>query len=80
MNYTTIRITKKTHNIIKNLAKLSNLSLNSIVDKSVQYFGEKYFWDECQKAYTKLYNDKKLSNHEAEERKDWEATLLDDID
>jgi hypothetical protein len=80
MNYTTIRISKPTHQLIKNIAKDSKLSLHVVIDKSVRFFAEKHFWEECQKAYSALHDNKKEWSREIEERKLWESTLLDDIE
>jgi hypothetical protein len=79
MDYTTIRVSTRTHKLIKNLAKTAKLPQQAIVAQSIEYYAEKKFWEECDKSYQNLKKNNNLSD-EMKERRSWENTLSDDID
>jgi len=75
MNYTTIKIPEITHNLIKDLCMLSNLSQQKLIYNSLQEYKKKLFWEQSNYAYSKLNN-----TNENDDLSLYENTLLDGIE
>ncbi len=75
MNYTTIKIPELTHNLIKDLCVLSNLSQQKLIYNSLQEYKKKLFWEQCNAAYSKQKN-----TNEGDDSHLYENTLLDGIE
>ena len=79
METTTIRINKDTHNLLKEISKSNNISLNDlIIDMSSEY-QKKIFWSNVNESYKKLQQNKETWNEVIKERKVWEQSLGDNL-
>ncbi|MFH1194137.1 MAG: toxin-antitoxin system protein [bacterium] len=78
MSTSTIRINKRTHNLLHEIKSLSGQSMQEIVEKALTAYKEKHFWDEVNQAYCKLKNTSGLVK-EKEERELWDVTLSDGL-
>jgi len=67
------------HRLLNNLAKQQKKTLVDLLDEAVKAYERKLFWDECDRAYEKLWADPKAAAAEIAERKRWDNTLLDGL-
>lgn len=74
---TQLRIDETTHTVIKNLAKESGESMQSIVDKAVERYKRELFFESLNEDFKRLRESETDWNAELEERRLWEKTLLD---
>ena len=52
----------------------------AILERAVDEYAEKLFWDTVDAAYEKLQADPEAWGEDLQERSAWEATLLDGIE
>jgi predicted transcriptional regulator len=77
MSSTTIRISKESSTILKEIAALENKSLQAVLDTAIEEYRRHRFLQEANKAYLLLKESPKHWKMEQEERKQWETTLSD---
>lgn len=75
-----VRIKDSTHKILRELAELSNESLQAILIKAVEQYRRQKLFEEANSAYATLRSDPKAWKEELEERVLWDATLMDDLE
>ena len=80
MATTMVRVDEKTHDTIKNLASEAGLPMSLVVRSAIQDYERKRFFEEMNAAYEALRADPQAWAEELEERRAWEATLMDGID
>lgn len=80
MASTTIRVSQKTHRDLQELADESGESLTSIVDKAIEAYRRQRMLEETNAFYAELRQDPKRWAEEMEERRLWEATLMDGLE
>jgi predicted CopG family antitoxin len=72
----TIRITDKTYKILKEIKTTSGESMQSIIEKALENYKEKQFWNEVNQAFKSLKKSPDWSE-ELEERELWSNTTSD---
>ena len=77
MSTSTIRISKESSTILKELAARENKSLQAVLDAAIEEYRRHRFLQEANKAYGLLKENQKQWKREQDERKQWETTLLD---
>lgn len=75
MSYTTIKIPKSTHQIIKELTLLSELPQQQLIYNSLQEYKKKLFWEQCNSAYSKLNN-----GEDSDSNSLYDNTLMDGLE
>jgi predicted CopG family antitoxin len=75
----TVRIKPETHAKLKDMAKSMGQSMPDVLDEAVEALRRKRFWEETNRVYAALRKDPKAWKAMLEERKEWEATLGDDL-
>jgi DNA-binding transcriptional regulator YhcF (GntR family) len=74
---TTIRVSTKTYQVLKELAEQENVNMTKMVDKAVEKLKKEKFFNEMNTAYTTLQQNPKQWKEEQDERKQWSNTLGD---
>ena len=77
MSSSTVRISKESSNILREIATQEKKSLQTILDAAIEDYRRHRFLQEANKAYSVLKENPKNWKVELEERKQWEATLFD---
>ncbi len=77
MSSSTVRISKESSNILREIATQEKKSLQTILDAAIEDYRRHRFLQEANKAYSVLKENPKNWKVEMEERKQWEATLFD---
>ena len=77
---TQLRVNETIHNVIKNLARESGESMQSIVEKAVARYKRELFLESLNQDFRQLRDDKKAWKTELEERRLWENALLDGVE
>ena len=76
---TTIRISRKTHDILKDLSRQQTLSMQSVLDAALEKYRQNIRLSQLHADYAALRNNKKAWNEELKERSHWENTLSDGL-
>ena len=76
----TVRITKTSHDTLKQLAERSGRPMQDLLDEAVEELRRKQFFEELNAAYARLKSDPKRWKEELTERAAWEATLRDALE
>jgi hypothetical protein len=76
----TVRITKTSHDTLKQLADRSGRPMQDLLDEAVEELRRKQFFEELNAAYARLKSDPKQWKEELAERAAWEATLRDGLE
>lgn len=76
----TTRITDNTKNILKALSLKTGKSMIDILEKSVEIYKRKIFFEECNKAYAELKSNPIAWKEELEERRLSDNTLADGLE
>ncbi|MBI5602107.1 MAG: toxin-antitoxin system protein [Deltaproteobacteria bacterium] len=73
----TIRISKESSNILREIATQEKKSLQTILDAAIEDYRRHRFLQEANKAYSVLKENPKTWEAELGERKRWDPTLSD---
>ena len=80
MSSTTVRISGKARDTLRELAARAGEPMQSILEKAIEHYRRERFFDEADAAYRALRNDPEAWQEELAERQLWEATLKDGLD
>lgn len=76
----TVRVSSKARKALRELSRKSGESMQAIIDEAIEAYRRKRFFEEFDAAVRKLQEDPKAWQEELEERKLWEATLMDGLE
>ena len=77
MSGSTVRISKRSADILKKIAKKQGQSLQQVLDEAVEEHRRVLILKEANSAYARLKNDPELWDEEELERDLWSAALID---
>ena len=77
MSSSTVRISKGSSTILRDIAAQERKSLQTVLDAAIETYRRHRFLQEANKAYSVLRENPKNWKVELEERKLWETTLSD---
>lgn len=77
MSSSTVRISKESSTILREIAAQERKSLQTVLDAAIEEYRRRRFLQEANRAYSVLKENPKNWKVELEERKQWEATLSD---
>ncbi|MBI4766972.1 MAG: toxin-antitoxin system protein [Deltaproteobacteria bacterium] len=77
MPSSTIRISKESGNILREIAARERKSLQAVLDEAIEEYRRRRFLQEANKAYLMLKENSQNWKKEQEERKKWGDTLSD---
>ena len=77
---TTIRVTKQLYQTVKLLAKQENENIQRLLERAVNEYKRKKFFEEMDSAFQRLEADGSAWQEELKEREAWERTLKDDLE
>lgn len=80
MASTSVRISKQTHDALKDLAAREHRSLGDVLDEAIAQYRERQFWQDTREAYTRLREDPDAWQAYKDELAEWDATLMDGLD
>jgi hypothetical protein len=80
MSAPTVRISKESHEILKQLADQTGQSMMDALDKAVDAYRRKVFFERLNAGYAELRADPTAWAEHLAERKSWDATLMDGLD
>lgn len=75
-----LRISKETHELLRELARQEDASMQGVLDKALAEYQKNRFFDSLDTAFGALKANPKSSKEDEYERSVWANTLLDDID
>lgn len=79
MDTTTIRVSYKTRNTLRELTQASGLPMQQIVEQAIEQYQRQYFLEASNKAYAELRANQNDWQAMLAEREAWDATLLDGL-
>ena len=74
-----IRLNEESDQQLDEIAKETGETKQDLMKAAVALLARKYFFEKANKAFAELRKDKKAWQEELEERKLWDATLLDGL-
>lgn len=77
---TSIRVSRQTHEKLKEIADKEHRALGEIVDEAIAQYRERQFWQDARKAYTRLREDPDEWQAYKDELAAWDATLMDGLE
>ena len=80
MSTTTIRVSEQTHEALRALSASTGEPMARLVERAVEHLRAQEFFTQLDDAYDRLRANPADLESELEERKAWEATLMDGID
>ena len=80
MSAPTIRISEASHQPLKELAEQTGQTMMDVLDKAVDAYRRKLFFEQLNAGYAELRADPKAWAEHLAERKLWDATLMDGLD
>ena len=78
-NTSTVRVSSRTRNILRDLATRTGESMQALLDRAIEEYRRKRFLEEANAAFSVLRESPEEWKAEIEERKTWDATLADDL-
>jgi predicted transcriptional regulator len=80
MESQTIRISKKTHQTLRQLADEAGTSMTAILDEAVSEYQRKKYWEEYNAGYAALRADPEKWADYQKEIEAWDVTLTDGLE
>jgi hypothetical protein len=80
MESQTIRISKKTHQTLRQLADEAGTSMTAILDEAVRELQRKKYWEEYNAGYAALRSDPEKWADYQKEIEAWDVTLADGLE
>jgi hypothetical protein len=80
MESLTIRVSRSTHEILRELADKSNETMTAIVDKAVQELQRKRFWEDFNASCAAVQASPEAWADLQQEDRAWESTLADGLE
>jgi predicted transcriptional regulator len=80
MASSTVRVSEATRATLRELASQTGLSMQEVLDRAVDEYRRRSFFEALNRAFTALRNDPQAWAEELEERKAWEGTLADGLE
>jgi hypothetical protein len=80
MPSTTVRIDRQSYASLQELASSAGETMQSILERAIKEYQAKRFWEEMDSAYRSLQADPAAWKEECNERRIWDATLMDGLD
>lgn len=80
MSTPTIAISETSQQILRELAEQTGQSMTDVLDKALDTYRRKLFFEQLNAGYAALRADPQAWAEELEERKLWDATLMDGLD
>ena len=80
MSAPTVRISEASHRILKELADQTGQTMMEVLDKALDAYRRKVFFEGLRADFAALKADPKAWAEEQEERKVWEATRMDGLE
>ncbi len=74
---TTVRIGPETHKVLKELSRRTGVPARVVLRNAIEAYRRKCFLEEANRAYAALKKNRKAWREEREERRAWDAALLD---
>jgi predicted transcriptional regulator len=76
----TIRVSRSTHELLRDLADKSNATITAVVDEAVRDLQRKRFWEDFNAACAALQADPAARADLQREDETWEATVADGLE
>jgi hypothetical protein len=80
MSAPTVRISEASHELLKELAVQTGQTEMDVLDKALDAYRRKLFFEKLNAGYAELRADPKAWAEHLAERKPWDATLMDGLD
>ena len=80
MATTTMRITEQSGRTLRELAKSSGETMQTIIDKAVEEYRRKKMFEQADAAYAALQEDPAAWEEYQKEIREWDCTLMDGLD
>jgi hypothetical protein len=77
---TTIRVSEKTRNMLRDLALEVGAPMHEVVEKAVELYRRQRLLEQANEAYAALRADPEAWQQELAERAAWDATLADGLE
>jgi hypothetical protein len=75
-----VRVSESTHAALRSLATECGETLQAVLDKAIEEYRQRRFWDQVEAAASNLRKDSATWNEEMAERQAWNATLADGLE
>jgi hypothetical protein len=79
MSAPTVRISETSHRILKELAEKTNQTMMDVLDKALDAYRRKLFFEQLNAGYAELQADPEAWAEHLAERNLWDATLKDGL-
>jgi predicted transcriptional regulator len=79
MGHTTVRISDSTRQVLREIAKTEGRSMRDLLEEAVETLRRKRFLEQANAAYASVRGDAKAWAAVEDERRSWDATLLDGL-
>jgi hypothetical protein len=75
-----LSISATSHQLLKELAEQTGLSVTEVLDRALDAYRRKLFFEQMDAGYAELRADPEAWAEHLAERKRWDATLMDGLD
>ena len=80
MQTAVVRVSQSTHAMLRAMSEQTGETMQCILEKAVQEYQKRLFWEQTNAAYAALRKDEKAWKEELTEREAWDATLSDGLE
>ena len=77
MASTTVRINKENHELLKELSKVTDMTMQNVIETALKQFHKQLFWEKAATEFKQLRQDERAWTEEQAENEVWDTTLSD---
>jgi predicted transcriptional regulator len=80
MATTTVRVDVAVQHALRDLARERGETISAVLEQAVEHYRRQLMFEQANAAWAAMRADETIRNEELEERRLWEATLMDGIE
>ncbi len=76
----TVRISESSRELLRELARRTNSTMQNIIEEALAEYKKRLFWDQAERDFQAMREEPDVWEAEVAEREIWDATLRDGLD
>ena len=80
MSGATVRINEASRELLRELARRTNTSMQDVIEEALVEYRKRLFWEQADRDFRAMREDGEAWQEEIAERESWDVTLLDGLE
>ncbi len=76
----TVRISEASRELLRELARHTDSTMQSVIERALEEYRKRLFWNRAEEEFKTMRENPKAWNEEIAEREHWDASLMDGLE